>query len=343
LMLTRLGPWTILLEKYLGRLVTMGTYLLLSVPLLGFCYCFGGLEQSELWIGLLALAVTIAQVAAIGMCCSAYCRTTVSAFLLTYTLAFLVLLGPNVLFQITRFELLSGLADLYTSVVVLLARAYGPFLGTPLVALGLLVAEDLPWLADADFNLESLESAGLFFAPTYSISGFAFGRPVWQSLAMFGPALFSTLVFLLLARFWLIRRAFATPSRLIMRLFAGLDKFFYQANQNRYTKGIVLVNDFQTLPDGEPIAWRETSKKALGTVRYLVRVLLVMQFPTLLICLSAAMYGSSNSAAGSTHNVSIMLVNFICWVAAVLLISVKSATLVSGELLPDEIVAANRC
>ena len=46
LFLTRLGPWTIVLEKYLGRLVPMLTFLLLSMPLLAFTYTFGGLPNS---------------------------------------------------------------------------------------------------------------------------------------------------------------------------------------------------------------------------------------------------------------------------------------------------------
>src|SRR5260221_2972503 len=42
LFLTRLGPWTILFEKLLGRVVPMLGFLLLSLPMLGIAYMLGG-------------------------------------------------------------------------------------------------------------------------------------------------------------------------------------------------------------------------------------------------------------------------------------------------------------
>src|SRR5579859_1728420 len=51
LFLTRLGPWTILFEKLLGRMVPMVSFLLLSLPLLAFAYSLGGISPSLLWTG----------------------------------------------------------------------------------------------------------------------------------------------------------------------------------------------------------------------------------------------------------------------------------------------------
>ena len=42
--MTRLGPFTILFEKLLSRLVPMFTFLLLSLPLMAFAYSLGGVS-----------------------------------------------------------------------------------------------------------------------------------------------------------------------------------------------------------------------------------------------------------------------------------------------------------
>ncbi|WP_230685503.1 hypothetical protein, partial [Streptococcus pneumoniae] len=55
LFLTRLGPWTILFEKYLARVVNMASYLLITLPLFGIAYSLGGVTQLELWSALWTL------------------------------------------------------------------------------------------------------------------------------------------------------------------------------------------------------------------------------------------------------------------------------------------------
>ena len=94
LLLTRLGPWTILFEKLLGRMVTMGTFLLLSLPLMAFSYALGGITQFELWTGVWALAISVLQVGTLAVACSAYFRTTVQAFIATYVIGLLMFFGP---------------------------------------------------------------------------------------------------------------------------------------------------------------------------------------------------------------------------------------------------------
>src|SRR5258708_5032173 len=94
LFLTRLGPWAILFEKLLGRLVPMFGFLILSLPLLAFAYTLGGVSTemivSEVWLLILA---TI-QMGTLAIACSAFCRTTVGAFMGSYVIAFLMFFGP---------------------------------------------------------------------------------------------------------------------------------------------------------------------------------------------------------------------------------------------------------
>lgn len=100
LFLTRLGPWTILFEKLLSRLVPMGTFLLLSLPLLVFAYSLGGISATRLWGGVWTLTVTTVQIGCLSLACSAYFRTTVGAFIGTYLLGLAMMFGPALTYVI---------------------------------------------------------------------------------------------------------------------------------------------------------------------------------------------------------------------------------------------------
>ena len=89
LLVTRLGPFTILLEKLLGRLVPMFSFLLLSLPLLAFAYSLGGVSTLELVSGIVMLVLVCIHVAALAVMCSSWCSSTASAFVGTYTLGLL--------------------------------------------------------------------------------------------------------------------------------------------------------------------------------------------------------------------------------------------------------------
>ncbi|MFP6767853.1 MAG: hypothetical protein VB859_06775, partial [Planctomycetaceae bacterium] len=89
LLVTRLGPFTILFEKLLGRLVPMLSFLLLSMPLLAFAYSLGGVSIFELISGICLLAVICVYIGTLGLMCSSWAGTTVSAFIGTYTIGLL--------------------------------------------------------------------------------------------------------------------------------------------------------------------------------------------------------------------------------------------------------------
>lgn len=84
LFVTRLSPATILLEKLLSRLIVMGTYLLLSMPLVALTYGLGGVGQTELWLTYWMLLLTCVQVGTLGLACSTFFHTTVGALAMTY-------------------------------------------------------------------------------------------------------------------------------------------------------------------------------------------------------------------------------------------------------------------
>lgn len=337
LMLTKLGPWTILLEKYLGRLVTMGTYLLLSIPLLGFCYSLGGLEQKDLWGGIAALTVTIIQVAAIGIFCSAFFRTTVAAFLGTYVIGFLVLFGPPIADEVFDLRFMRLFGEIFFETVNAAVKILSEIGQAVVIAVAELTGSRPEQAFPKPPTFRRIDMMGgdqasfMLVAPIMTMAGLGpwNNAPAWHHLVLCLPALFSGVLFLLLARVFVIRRAFATPKYYLMRFFRGLDGAFQRLNQNRVTRGVVLVHDSQVLPEEEPVAWRETKKKSLGTFRYLVRIFVALEFPVVFFCLVAIML-HSGSVYWHRHP-AIILVTTIAWLAAVMFVSVKAATLVSGE------------
>jgi ABC-type transport system involved in multi-copper enzyme maturation permease subunit len=86
LFLTTLSPWTILLQKLLSRVIPMMCFVVLSFPLMAAAYSFGGVTTSALYSTMILLVLCVVQVASIALLCSAFCRTTVEAFMATYLL-----------------------------------------------------------------------------------------------------------------------------------------------------------------------------------------------------------------------------------------------------------------
>ncbi len=146
-------------------------------------------------------------------------------------------------------------------------------------------------------NLATLVATGSLFAPL-----------------TFGAYLFSCV--------FLYDRAFIPPKNFLLSLFKAVDQFFNE--MNRVTGGVVLVQDGDPYPDHDPISWRETAKRSLGTFRYLFRILVVIELP--ILCLSQMV----NVNMVQTQSVMSVLL-YLMWVIALLLTTVHSASVVSTE------------
>jgi hypothetical protein len=303
LFLTKLGPWTILFEKLASRLIPMFTFLFLSLPLLAFAYSLGGISLEHLASAVWILSITTLQVGALTLACSAFFRTTVGAFIGSYLLGLLFFLGPPFAYALTHMGQV--------------IRSSGP-LEDLLVEVGMVPEPGmLPFVFMGPMH---------FFVGAVGGAGSSFLSPV-VVMAMRGvPILFSTACFLLIARVFVVRRAFAAPSNPLLGFFKRLDRVFSRMNENRVTRGVVLISDRARLPEEEPVAWRETTKKSLGTVRYLFRVFIVLEIPTALICLLLAFAGEHDSSIGLASGFL-----FLLWGIAVLLTAVTSASLIAGE------------
>lgn len=257
LLITTLSPWQIILQKLLGRLVPMLTFVLLSFPLMAIAYSFGGITADYLWSGIVLLVLTCVEAAALSVMCSAWYPTTVEAFI-----------GNYVLFLPLFFTLRAG---------------WGP------------------WL----FNQASDAS----FSQTL--------RSLWFPVALTG-------CFLCAARRFVETRAFVPPRNVLLGLFQRLDRFFNNANS--LTGGIVLVKDGDPLPGVEPVAWRETTKKSLGTFRYLFRVLVMLELPLVVVCSSM----SIRMPGGPDINIVSRFL-YVLWVLASAMIVVHAGSVMAAE------------
>lgn len=136
--------------------------------------------------------------------------------------------------------------------------------------------------------------------------------------------LFFTAALLAGTRAVIVRRAFVGHRSLLMNIFRPLDQFFKNLN-DWTTGGIELVGESRALPGNDPATWRDRNKKSLGQFRWFVRVLFVLESPTLFICVTAVI---SNQAGGGRVSSSLLI---LLWIFATVLTAVKGASLFSQE------------
>lgn len=292
LFLTRLGPWTILFEKLAGRLLTMFSFLLLSVPMLAFAYAMGGVSPESLWLAVWYLGLSVLQVGALALACSAYFRTTPSALIGCYVLGMAMFFGPPLLqaFELVRFDFL----------VDTIAMLFG-----------------FPDLIIGDRPSVSMYLFGpyVFFVAEY--------LAMVQALAVGIPIVGTIFVWLGLARFFVVRRAFAQRQPSLNSLWRKVDRLFPNSDKDRPPAAAARGTTHTLLPDDEPVAWRETTKKPIGSWRYLVFILAAVELPLLGMCFL------STGLDYPLLMLSMLLI--LLWIIAALVVTVTSANLIAGE------------
>ncbi len=306
LLITRLGPWTILFEKLLGRLVPMICFLLLSLPLLGFAYSLGGISPRLLWTGVWMLILAVIQMGTLALACSAFFRTTVAAFVTTYIVAFLMFFGPFVTWM--------------------LLYLVGYLLGVDFDAVGRLfqsnISEGIIFLGMFPF----------FGPPMFGVYSSVGGPTIWPLVAHSVIVMGASGLCLVLARKCVVSRAFAAPRNILLEFFKFLDRRTPRRGMAGGKPGPASASYPALLPADEPIAWRELTKRTLGRGRYLVRILIFTEVPLLIFCaiLVAAEF-VSDSQYTFVPRMLVTLTMFMFWGLAVLIISVQAASLIAGE------------
>jgi len=334
LLLTKLGPWTIVFEKLLGRLVPMASFVLLSTPLLAVAYSLGGVEAFEIGQLAWALSVTALQVGSLSLACSAWCRTTSSAFLSSYLIGAALIVGLPILTAGGKNDPLgicSGIFSvgqqlgLMTNIDEATAIFYGPWISLDRVSPAVFSTDGIrdPWLAIFVGGFCGLPPVRWLLDLANGTQG---GKAMLATVLRSIPILMFSVMCLIFARFALWRRAFVQPSNYLLKAFKLLDTFFHKANQNRFTKGIVLTHEHVELPEYDPIRWRETKKRTIGTTRYLVRFLILLEIPVVL-AMRLSMFGH-DSGMGIAP---VYVAAWALWIVAALVLTIQSTGLIGLE------------
>ena len=147
------------------------------------------------------------------------------------------------------------------------------------------------------FNTSSFDDDVFQVLPPYLLDSGA--RSYTDTILRSLPSLGATVVFLLLARFLFVRRAFAPPQQRLRVLFRWLDAVMQRSN--RLIGGFAFRSPDRALPEDDPIAWRELTRTTLGRRHYLVRLLLALEILTVGLCVWAVHEdgGGSNEALSS--------------------------------------------
>ncbi|BBM87867.1 hypothetical protein [Candidatus Uabimicrobium amorphum] len=84
ILITRLGPSFILLEKFLSLVIFMFSFLIMSFPLIYVSYLLGGFTNAEVFLAIYIQLQTVVQIAVIGLLFSCCCRTFLKSLVATY-------------------------------------------------------------------------------------------------------------------------------------------------------------------------------------------------------------------------------------------------------------------
>lgn len=174
-------------------------------------------------------------------------------------------------------------------------------------------------------NIDS-EWLGYFFALYWYVeSGISHGGGVILLIAIASACL-------LFARIFLIQRAFQSSSNLVKQQCAKLDRRLTRVNES-VVGGIMFGNkQNESLPDMDPVAWREKSRRSLGSLRHIVRTIMLVWIPVLLVIFGIIGAKGDLHASLQGQNVEdlTMLLMFM-WPIALLLILVSGVKLIASE------------
>ena len=355
LRLTKLSGWTILIEKLVSRLMEMGTFLLLPLPLAAMSYGLGGVEVTDVVKAVYVLSITALQVGCFALLCSTWFRTTAGAMVGVYLIGAAGLIYG---FRVLRMGLLCamhiGVHELPWPGLNQAGRAWfqqtvmtrdcQPLSGPWVLGLRPDTFEvrnnDDPYtitrgsylIIDVDFN-EEVE--GIFRFETVSnpllrwLASSTAGHMVASSLETVFlasiPLLLSAVVCLVLARIFLWRRSEAGHVRFLQRLFAGLDWLFVTINRAPLLRGVVFGGGGRDLPDDRPVAWYERRQRLVGRTAHWLRILLAMELP---LFVWFAWQVTSHPWQLSA-NLSMLWIGI--WLLALLVVIAVSTGLVAGE------------
>jgi len=97
LLISRLDPWSLILEKFLALMLLPLTVLLMTGPLLGAAFALGGVSPGGIAATIVAMLVTAILVNSTGILCSSLFQSAPIAFLSTFVVLLMLVAVPGIL------------------------------------------------------------------------------------------------------------------------------------------------------------------------------------------------------------------------------------------------------
>jgi ABC-type transport system involved in multi-copper enzyme maturation permease subunit len=292
LLLTAISPTALLMQKWFSRLILVGSYLLLSVPLLGVAYAYGGLSADVLINGVYLLILSCLQASAVALMASAFFRSSLTAFVMSYVLLGLLYCGGEI-YNFTAW--VSQNRPNYYPLTLFRGGGSSTIFPSCLV----------------------LEPPVLFTLMQYHLRSTTLARMCFESL----PIIASVLASLAAARFFFVRRAHIEGMNPLLSLFRKFDRIFERADA---AIGRKAPDD---IPVTDPVAWREFNRRSLANLRYLMRIMLPIG-GALAIGVTWV-FSSAVSQEGGERFLSYCVLGVFAF--AILIMAAVGASLVAGE------------
>jgi ABC-type transport system involved in multi-copper enzyme maturation permease subunit len=293
LLLTPMGPWEILLQKYLSGVIAMGSFILLALPLFAICFEIGGVESQLVWSALYLLTLTCLQTGAVCLAVSSWCRSSMVAICMSFVALMAMCLGQPVVLQLMH----SG------------HGTQGFFTYNFLNAItGSVMLRITPCICPLNSYIvfDYLQQ----YTSQYPAQGSAIS-PSRLVIDSSYPALVSVGLFLVMARVTLIRRAEIAGMNPLLRGMLVLDRFFSAIDAKIGRKTV------RDLPISHPVRWHELNRRSLANWRYLIRIFL----PLGVLLLVLLFYAGIDQVSGSTWLITaiVMSVPIIAGIALLIL------------------------
>lgn len=336
LYLTRLGPWHVVLEKFLSRVAPMIGLLFLALPLLAFAYAFGGLTRNMIGTAMWFLLLTVIQVTTVSVMCSALCRTTAQSFLWTYLILFLMSYGFDLadhwFFQNRGSQAVAQWErDSWTPQRPrLLGKTYEI---QPTFVSGQINGQNISLSRPALVNFlcgpilfsqYEFESAAWADHTLAYVTFFYREFPIGLSPATVAgiPILISALLSLFVARLFVFRHATTVATGQLFELARWRSWPIWRADSFARSLAEQSLAPSATPQVGIPIAWRESTRGFWGRTGGILLLLALIEIPTAAVILALMPMKSSTPISEL----------ILClWALSTLLITVHASMLITKE------------
>ncbi|MFN5623454.1 MAG: ABC transporter permease [Planctomyces sp.] len=268
-LVSRMTPAGIVLEKFLARLLPMAWLLMLTGPLLGITYSMGGFSRGAISVALLVLLLAALQISSVSMFWSCLLGSSQSAFWMTYVSLIAMAAGPPLLVSVF------GLRDMFPEGAVYFAGLFTSYLWS---ALGFHFGDSVWHLLVA--GVPVIVSSGLMIL----VSGVAVSRyreeaPITGRRVVRGVAW--VLAWLLTRPEWLLRRTVLRRSAggaFVACASRAAEAGTVQSSQMvaAAVAGTAAAGESRVVPGEGAIAWREMSLSVLARLPGQILVVLLM-------------------------------------------------------------------